>query len=195
MKAIFKTNTIKIQITKAQAMFLRQVFDCQDRPIQYAGAIMFGQGGGWYEIAANLSEYDWATEDQARRVMLRKIRHVLQMEEAPQQKASRELDKTANFALRHGMSQEDFHKAFNIQGTVTGRTSSSGEEVFVELDRNRNGAYSMDLSVAAPTKLEGIEGTIHLPQRPRVAQPPVSQDRLQHLANVVNRRYGHTATK
>lgn len=70
-------NTIKVRLTKQQVEVLREQLHCLYVPVQYAGAIMYAQGGGWYEISENLSEYDWATPEQARKGMLKRIRQVL----------------------------------------------------------------------------------------------------------------------
>ena len=70
-------NTIKVRLTKPQVEVLREQLHCLYVPVQYAGAIMYAQGGGWYEISENLSEYDWATPEQAMKGMLKKIRQIL----------------------------------------------------------------------------------------------------------------------
>ena len=38
---------------------------------------MYWQGGGWYEISANRTEEDWATDDMMMKALIRKIRKVL----------------------------------------------------------------------------------------------------------------------
>ena len=77
MKIVRKAHAIKIQLSKAQEKKLRKELNCQDRPIQYAGAIMFSQCGGWYEISPCRSEYDWASDEQLMKGMLRRIHSIL----------------------------------------------------------------------------------------------------------------------
>ena len=70
-------RTIKVRLTNAQVQTLRETFKCYSIPVQYAGAIMYWQGAGWYEISQNLTEFDWAEPMQAMKAMLKRIRQVL----------------------------------------------------------------------------------------------------------------------
>ena len=77
MKAVVKAQMIKVQMTKAQERLVRQTLNCKDRPVQYAGGVMYEQGGGWYAIFAEPQKFDWASDIQMMKALLRKIRSIL----------------------------------------------------------------------------------------------------------------------
>jgi len=73
----------KVRLTNDQVKLLRSALNCQYRPVQYAGGIMFWQGGGWYEISSRRLPNDWATDTQMMNALIRKIREVLNAPEMP----------------------------------------------------------------------------------------------------------------
>lgn len=73
-----KREEIRIQLTAAQVKLLRDRLHCHDKPVQYAGGVMYAQGSGWYLIFGVAQEFDWAPEFKMAKALMRKIREILQ---------------------------------------------------------------------------------------------------------------------
>ena len=79
-----KNGFFKIRLTNDQVAILRHVLNCNYRPVEYAGGIMYWSGGGWYTISANRVEEDWASDEMMMKALIRKIRQIL----GPKEEAS-----------------------------------------------------------------------------------------------------------
>jgi hypothetical protein len=72
-----KNGFFKIRLTNDQVAILRHELNCNYRPVEYAGGIMYWSGGGWYTISANRVEEDWASDEMLMKALVRKIRQIL----------------------------------------------------------------------------------------------------------------------
>ena len=79
IKQVVKTEKCyKLRLTTAQVAAIRAAVRGYDgAPIKYAGAVLLAQGGGWYHISPERESFDFASDEQLMKGMLRKIISIL----------------------------------------------------------------------------------------------------------------------